>query len=211
MDPKKDEGKEEEDDPGRSAGERAWLNTHTTHGVRDGDIVELSKPKGISVEVFDCDHTVPCVGYVFRSTSHKLKDDFHDRSGHELKELKESGTEITYPHTVPMFAFLGDTSAATLASEPEWLKHGVSVVITECSFLIEEHREQATRTKHTIWSDLEKVIRKWPKTTFVLMHFSLRYSEEEIVGFFKEMEDCPKNIVIWADGELETSGGPRSE
>ncbi|KAG9256574.1 RNase Z [Emericellopsis atlantica] len=211
MDPKRQEGKEDKDDPGRTANERAWLNTHTTHGVRDGDVLELHRVKDMSVKVFNCDHTVPCVGYVFCSTRHKLKEEFQERSGHDLKELKESGTEITYPHTVPIFAFLGDTSTSVLASDPEWLQNEISVVITECSFLIEEHREQATRTKHTIWTDLEKVIRKWPKTTFVLMHFSLRYSEEEIVGFFKEMEDCPKNIVIWADGELETSGGPKGE
>lgn len=193
--------KDDPDDPGRSAEEMAFLNTHRTHAVRDGDVVPLRRCKGITAEVFDVDHTVPCVGYVFNSTTHKLKPEYADVPGFEIKELRYSGVEITTPLTVPVFAFLGDTTAETLASEPEWLKKGVPVVITECSFLYEEHRTQAAKTKHTIWGDLEKVIRRWPQTTFVLTHFSMRYTEGQITGFFRDMPDCPSNIVVWADEE----------
>lgn len=196
-----EEQKEDPDDPGRSAEEMAFLNTHRTHAVRDGDIVPLRRCKGMSAMVFDCDHTVPCVGYVFQSTTHKLKPEYADTSVAEIKELRNSGVEITSPATQPIFAFLGDTTAETLAAEPEWLKRGIPVVITECSFLYEEHRSQAIKTKHTIWGDLERVVRKWPQTTFVLTHFSMRYTEKQITGFFRDMEDCPRNIVVWADEE----------
>jgi ribonuclease Z len=59
------------------------------------------------------------------------------------------------------------------------------------------------KTKHTIWADLEPVVRKWPDTTFVLTHFSLRYGDGEVRKFFSEMEDCPPNVVVWADAESE--------
>lgn len=183
--------------------ESHWLHTHNLHGVRHGETVPLRRTVDFTAEVFACDHTVPCVGYVFKLNSRKLKQEYLGRKGTELKELRESGIDITVPQAVPVFAFLGDTTAATLAAEPQWLRDGIPVVITECSFLREEHRAQAAKTKHTIWADLEKVIRKWPKTTFVLMHFSLRYSDAEIRHFFNALPDPPSNMVIWVDGHPE--------
>lgn len=183
-----------------------WLHTHNTHGVRAGDTVPLRRTVDFTAEVFDCDHTVPCVGYVFKVNSQRLKEEYKGKKGVELKKLRESGVELTAPHAAPVFAFLGDTTAATLAAEPQWLKDGIPVVITECSFLYEEHRQQAEKTKHTIWADLEKVVRKWPKTTFVVMHFSLRYSDDDIRRFFAAIPDPPSNVVLWVDGDPEVEG-----
>ncbi|KAK2070063.1 hypothetical protein P8C59_004596 [Phyllachora maydis] len=153
--------------------------THITHGLRPGDTVTLPriKAQNITATAFACDHSVPCLGYVFSITTDKLRPEYTGLSGQEIKRLRVSGTSITAPKRVPIFAFLGDTTAATLAAAPEWLVEGVAVVVTECSFLYEEHRRQAEKTKHTLWSDLEPVIRKWPKTTFVITHFSLRYKD----------------------------------
>ncbi|UNI16022.1 Ribonuclease Z [Purpureocillium takamizusanense] len=227
------EGEDERDGDGsgrreRSADERAWLGTHVTHGVSPGDEVPLRRAKGITARVFACDHTVPCVGYVFSQTTHRLRPELASLSGPELKRLREeaaaaaaassspsaehdpssspsspSPSSITEPHTAPIFAFLGDTTAATLAAAPDWLRAGIPVVVTECSFLRDEHAAQAERTKHTLWRDLEPVVRRWPRTTFVLMHFSLRYSDAEVARFFRDMDDVPPNIVVWADPEAE--------
>jgi ribonuclease Z len=82
-----------------------------------------------------------------------------------------------------------------------WIIMGVDMADTLGlgSFLYEEHRTQAERTMHTIWGDLEPVVRKWPGTIFVLMHFSMRYSDEEVRAFFRERE-VPGNVVVWVDG-----------
>lgn len=189
------------DDGKRSSAELAWLNTHATYGLKDGDVVDLKKAKNITATAFNCDHTVPCLGYVFSTTSHRLRLEYKSLPGPELKALREAGTELTAPHVTPIFAFLGDTTAATLAAGPAWLEQGIPVVITECSFLWEEHDAQAVKTKHTTWKDLEPVVRRYPRTTFVLTHFSMRYSDGEIAAFFKEMLDPPANIVVWADKE----------
>jgi ribonuclease Z len=65
---------------------------------------------------------------------------------------------------------------------------------------------------HTIWGDLEPVVRRWPGTVFVLMHFSMRYSDEEVRAFFRERE-VPGNVVVWVDGvgdEGEGTGGVKA-
>ncbi|KAF4781046.1 hypothetical protein HER10_EVM0006409 [Colletotrichum scovillei] len=177
------------DEDGRTEGERAFLGTHVTTAVRHGDVVPLRRLKGMDALVFQCDHN--------------LKAEYTSLPGPELKSLRQSGVELTAPVTTPVFAFLGDTTASTLAAEPEWLSQGIPVVITECSFLYDEHDAQAEKTKHTKWKDLDKVVRKWPKTTFILTHFSMRYSNKDVVAFFNGLEDPPKNIVVWADGQPE--------
>lgn len=191
----------ENPDEGRTPSEQAFLGTHVTHGVQDGDTVPLRRINGITATVFTCDHNVPCVGYVFSQTTNRLKPEYAGLAGPEIRDLRKSGVDITAPHVQPVFAFLGDTTAKTLADEPSWLRDGIPVVMTECSFLYEEHRAQAVKTKHTFWKDLEPIIRKWPRTTFVLMHFSMRYSDKEVCAFFKALEDPPPNMLIWADGE----------
>lgn len=186
---------------------RGWPHgTHELHSVRPGDVVPLRRTVDFTAEVFACDHNVPCVGYVFHFNTRKLRPEYAGLKGPELKALRESGVDITAAHATPAFAFLGDTTAAVLAATPPWLRDGIPVVITECSFLYEEHRAQAAKTKHTIWADLEKVIRRWPKTTFVLTHFSLRYTDDDIRRFFAEVQDPPSNMVVWVDGYPEEIG-----
>ncbi|KAK5989432.1 tRNA 3 endonuclease-like protein [Cladobotryum mycophilum] len=186
---------------GRTPSSTAFLNTHFTHGVKHGDVVPLRRLKDMTATAFRCDHTVPCVGYVFTMTSNRLRPEYASLSGPELQARRKAGAGLTAPHSTPIFAFLGDTTAETLAAAPSWLQGGIPVVITECSFLYDEHKAQADKTKHTAWCDLEKVVRRWPSTTFVLTHFSLRYSDAEVTAFFKEMHDPPANIVVWADPE----------
>lgn len=173
--------------------------THITHGLRHGDVVPLRRlkpPVQMTATAFSCIHNVPSIGYVFHSTTPKLKPEYRGLPGPTLKQLRQSGTELTAPHEVPVFAFLGDGTAETLAGEPEWLRAGVRVVITECSFLESRHRAVAEKTKHTLWEDLEPVVRKWKRTTFVVTHFSLRYSDDEVRRFFEGREGLG-NVVVW--------------
>ncbi|KAK4169432.1 ribonuclease Z-like protein [Cladorrhinum sp. PSN259] len=181
-------------------------------GVKEGDEVRLEGVKGKEewwARAVECDHTVPCLGYVFGVVTRRLKEEYRGLKGGEIKRLRdEEGKEITESVRSEVFAFLGDTTTRTLAEGlGGTLERGVKVVVTECSFLYEEHRGQAEKTKHTIWGDLEKVVRKWPESIFVLTHFSMRYTNEEVARFFKEMEDPPGNVVVWADGEPDGIGG----
>ncbi|OIW30166.1 hypothetical protein CONLIGDRAFT_632248 [Coniochaeta ligniaria NRRL 30616] len=175
------------------------LRTHVTHGLRAGDTVPLRRLKGpveITATAFSCAHSIPCLGYVFHATTPKLRPEYRGLPGPKLRDLRLAGEELTAPFKTPVFAFLGDGTAKTLVDEPEWLREGCRVVITECSFLYASHRAVADRTKHTIWEDLEPVVRRWRGTTFVVTHFSLRYGDEEIRRFFGGMEGLG-NVVVW--------------
>ena len=74
-------------------------------------------------------------------------------------------------------------------------------VIHEVTFLGEpsEDLDKATRAKgHTHYAQLHPWIAAFPHTTFVLVHWSLRYSKEEVLAFFdKSYGGVPKNVVLW--------------
>ncbi|KAL2255162.1 hypothetical protein VTK26DRAFT_3946 [Humicola hyalothermophila] len=242
------------------------LRTHITHPLQPGQTVPLHRLPGYqppsptsttsywTATAFPCDHTVPCLGYIFTHVTHKLRPEYRSLSGPELRALRQQqqqqqqqqtqqpdspphGTNptpsptssssssssqpppppktttatLTHPVPRPVFAFLGDTTARTLAADPllgRALGSGLAVVVTECSFLHEAHRAQADRTRHTAWADLEPVVRRWPGTVFVLTHFSLRYSDEEVRAFFRGVaagsgQGALRNVVVWVDGGAE--------
>lgn len=193
--------------------------THVTRGVTPGESFPLVRakagsrqgpvaaPPGVAkycVDVIACDHSCPTVGFLFYELRQKLLPEYANLSGPKIKYLRDNGYETTYSCKYPLFAFMGDTTAKIFQNDPIWLAD-MPVVITECTFLDEGHRENAERTRHTIWGDLEPIIRKYPKTTFVLIHFSHRYSEKTIRDFFESMVDAPHNIVVWSGVGVEDS------
>ena len=107
-----------------------------------------------------------------------------------------------------LFVYVGDSSIAVLETSPEILAY--PVVIIECTFLFDSDKteERLAKDGHIKWSQLRPYVLEHASVTFVLIHFSCRYKEREIVEFFKrEDERIQKetkgrldlsNCVIWA-------------
>ena len=68
------------------------------------------------------------------------------------------------------------------------------MIVIECTFLLPDHKQQAEQSDHTHWLHLEEIVKSNPDVTFVLIHFSLRYKNDEILKFFN---DKPKNVIPW--------------
>jgi len=188
----------------------------TIHPVGAGDKVTLGKRGNYCVRVVECVHKVPCVGYCFSERKTRLKPEFAalkvemaakgemPEFGKAMAAERERGNEVTEEYEVPLFAFLGDTHASVFADNP-WL-FDYPVLITECTYLDDKERERADRVGHTVWSQLRPVIVDHPETTFVLIHFSLRHSDRQVVDFFDRELVAAKgaqlrNIVVWAHRE----------
>jgi ribonuclease Z len=150
------------------------------------------------LQIFICDHGISTVSYGFSSISNKLKHEFLGKTGIEIKTLRQSGTQITEEVPTKKFAYICDTSIKVLETHPEILDY--PVVFIECTFLYPDELDNATKTKHIHWFHLRNYVINHPDTTFVLIHFSLRYTDQEILAFFgKEMwlYDID-NIKVWA-------------
>ena len=83
-------------------------STYTMIGCAPGD--EFRVDERLRVSVVACDHSVPCVGYVFHEVRRKLKPELAGRDPEHLKALRQQGAELHIEVLRPLFAFLGDTT-----------------------------------------------------------------------------------------------------
>jgi len=80
-------------------------------------------------------------------------------------------------------------------------RHLAQVVLHECTFMGPPSREldeYALARGHTHYVQLHPHVCAAPETTFILCHWSIRYSREQIVAFFDEQfGGVPRNVVLW--------------
>jgi len=85
-----------------------------------------------------------------------------------------------------------------------------SSIIVECSFVAvgmdeAEAETQAIRRGHIAWSQLLPIVESNPHIEFILVHFSERYTDEELRVFFatasSSNESLP-NVLLWLDEGL---------
>eukprot|EP01130_Rhizamoeba_saxonica_P004135 TRINITY_DN1704_c0_g1_i2.p1 TRINITY_DN1704_c0_g1~~TRINITY_DN1704_c0_g1_i2.p1 ORF type:complete len:290 (-),score=51.49 TRINITY_DN1704_c0_g1_i2:407-1276(-) len=158
--------------------------------VAEGDTHQLNK--NYHVEVFAVCHTVPAVGYGFYELRNKLKPEYQGLPGREIGQLRKQGVAINTLLKVHKFVFLGDTTIQVFEQSPAILEY--PVIIIECTFLDPDHEAMAKGAGHVHWQHLEPYVVDHPDTTFILIHFSLRYKNKEIVEFFI---DKPGNAIPW--------------
>jgi ribonuclease Z len=161
------------------------------HGVSEQQIIELDK--SYRVEIINCHHTIPCVGFVFYEKRSKLKSDYTHLTGKQIQEIKKQGVDVTEQVSIPLFAFLGDTTPDVFApgsNSAKVLLDQMPVIICECTFL---DGEQSDTKGHTHWNGLKPIIEQHPHITFVLIHFSLKHKRNEIETFFANQS--LKNVI----------------
>jgi ribonuclease Z len=152
----------------------------------------LIKKMPYVIDVFKSFHTVPCVSYGFSEIRTKLKPEFTNCKQSEIEEAKLNGIEVTNQIEVPQFCFVGDTDERILTNSN---LEKYPTIIIECTFLYPEHEIHAKKDKHMHWNKLEAYIRSHTNNNFVLIHFSSRYTDEEITTFFSDKS--LENLTVW--------------
>ena len=165
---------------------------HVSHGLRPGDeIGNITKNKSLKATAIQCDHaSMPCLGYAFYLEQKKLLPSLQGVEKSVIAKMAKRGEAVTQLVQTPLFIFLGDTTTSVFNSHDpnsaaRYLQSGWKVVFVECSFIDDSEYDNAIRTGHTHWRDLRSVIETYPDVTFVLMHFSRRYSKVKVDEFFK--------------------------
>lgn len=143
------------------------------------------------VEIFKCYHTTPCVGYGLIEKRQKLKEEYKNLTGQELGNLKKQNIQITEEKEYPILCFLGDTTIEVFKNN-NIFKY--PIIFTECTFFEENLKKLAWTKKHTLWSDLIKIINKHPDNFFIIYHFSNRYKDIDIKTL---IDDIPTNVFFW--------------
>jgi len=177
--------------------------------VSDGDEILLPKssytgsPTPLGVEVFYAPHKngVPAVSYGLYRSKTRLKEEFASLPKSELGALIRKDVQITESYQQGLLFYTGDTTINLLRNRHEDILPKYKHIIHEVTFLGQpstEFDESTFRKGHTHYSQLHPWICAFPETTFVCVHWSLKYSRAEVLEFFEEQYGgVPKNVVLW--------------
>lgn len=114
----------------------------------------------------------------------------------ELARITDKNDQVK----IPLFAYMCDTDIRGIEQNAEKLKE-CPVIIVECTYLYESHLILAKKNHHMHWNQLKLFILDNPKITFILIHFSLRYKDIQIMNFFK-FHQITGNIILWLDSKI---------
>jgi len=133
---------------------------------------EIELRPNLFLRAIEVSHTIPALAFVAIERRSKLRDEFHGLSQEKLRELRASGTEITKTLDIPLVAYTGDTEPGDFLLRDEFRR--AQVVITECTFFEEEHRDRARIGKHLHIEDFRPLFDAWKAQDVVIVHVSRR-------------------------------------
>jgi ribonuclease Z len=167
----------------------------------------------MQVRTLACHHKVTCLGYAFAEFRKRLIPELEQQKqemlaagkqaefGKMMASLRKEDQVLEEEYAHPLFVFMGDTHADIYADQ-DWL-WDYPYLLTECTYIDPDHLENADYRLHTHWEQLRPHVLAHPGTTFVLTHFSLRYSDAEVIAFFEaEREKYGfENVLVWCSVE----------
>lgn len=145
-------------------------------GVEPGDEIELSRE--LVVSVHKTYHTVPSVGYIIWERRKKLKPEYLELSGEQIRDLNLSGVEISYEVRFPRVAYLGDSSPRGLDENPDMYR--ADVLISEMTHISTRKNEPDYTPGHMSLEDYVERQDKFHNQKVIAGHFSVRYSQQDI-------------------------------
>ena len=156
---------------------------------------ELTTPKGLFIEWSSLTSEYPWVCQFLRD-EYKLKPEFQHLSGHEIRDLRASGTEVSAETRLPLVAYTGDTSPPGLDQNPEFYQ--AQVLITEMTFVAPQHRkDKIHKHGHMHLDDFVARQHQFENQLIIAAHFSVRYNGKQVARMVE------KKIPGLLDGRLK--------
>ena len=159
-------------------------------------------------------HRCNAVGYVLRhpaKTSKRLRPELIGETKKEtadnVKAARARGEDAQIEELVPARSLL----AYVLDTTIEALEHDVASggrkiltcpnIVIECTYLEDDKHDEAVKRGHIYWGALRPYVAASARgdhgepSTFILCHFSLRYTEEGIKEFFEDPGRCGVRVA----------------
>lgn len=145
--------------------------------IRDGDEIEIGREW--LVTALRTRHTIDSYGYLVEQRRQKLKPEFLELSGLQIRDLRLSGTEVTTEQRVPVLAYTGDTAPAGLDDNPEMYQ--AKILISEMTFVAPMHRkEKIHKHGHMHVDDFLDRQDRFANEYILASHFSTRCSDTQV-------------------------------
>ncbi|QDT03250.1 ribonuclease Z [Rubripirellula lacrimiformis] len=149
-------------------------------GLLPGDETSISRE--YIVTALPTRHTIDSVGFVVHQIRHKLKPEFLELSGEQIRNLKMAGTEITTESRIPVVAYTGDTAPKGLDDNPVF--YDAKVLISEMTFVAPEHRkDKIHKHGHMHIDDWRKRADRFNNELIIAGHLSTRYNDSQVKRF----------------------------
>jgi ribonuclease Z len=152
----------------------AEIEGHPSPGVIVGvePMQDVPLRRGLLVRPFAVNHCDGALGFSLIEARHKLKPEFHGKTGPELVALKKRGVQIEENVEISLVTYTGDTALGRFLDYSFVRK--TKLLILECTFFERDHRTRAAAGRHIHVSDLPKVLAAAPEAQLLLIHVSLR-------------------------------------
>ena len=147
------------------------------NGLEAGAEIELARENVVTAHATT--HTIPSLGYIVWDRRRKLKEEYHGLAGEQIRDLRQSGVEVTREVRTPLLAYTGDTSPAGLDACDAAFK--AKILITEMSFIRPNHRrEKIHKFGHMHLDDFVERAERFHNEMIICSHFSTRYHPQEV-------------------------------
>ena len=168
------------------------------HPLAPGDRVPVGK--GLTVEAFATDHVVPSLGYHLWHGRRRLASAFAGLPAAELIALRAQGIDTSETVEDLWLSYCGDTGPRIFEMEPRIFRS--RVLMLECTFLGEEHRDKGERFKHLHLGDIERWAADLHNEAIVLHHLSRRFRVEDLrTEVERRLPELASRIHILVEGK----------
>jgi ribonuclease Z len=145
--------------------------------IRAGEEIELSRE--LIVSAVATRHTVPSLGFIAWDRRRKLKPEYQELSGEQIRDLRLAGTEVSAEIRRPMIAYLGDSAPGGLDANPAMYE--AKVLICELTFVAPDHRkDKIHKFGHMHLDDLVERRDRFNNELVIAAHLSTRYHSKTV-------------------------------
>lgn len=145
--------------------------------IEPGMEIELSREYVVTTVATK--HTVPSMGFVVWQRRRKLKPEYQGLEGHEIRDLRQAGTDVTEEMRDAVLAYLGDSAPPGLDRNP--VMYEAKILICELTFVAPGHRkENIHKFGHIHLDDLVERRNRFENELVIASHLSTRYHENSV-------------------------------
>jgi len=146
-------------------------------GVKPGDEIKLSRETVVTAVATD--HRVPSLGYVIWERRKKLKPEYRELSGDQIRDIRLAGNEVSEEIRIARLAYLGDSTPKGLDDNP--VMYEADILITELTFVAPDHRPEMIRKLGHIHLDhLVERRERFKNKLIIAGHLSTRYHPKQV-------------------------------
>jgi ribonuclease Z len=165
-------------------------------GLAPDQEIELSRE--LVVRTFATRHTIPSLGFLVWERRKKLKPEYHDLTGEQIRDIRLSGVEVSAEVRIPKVAYLGDTSPQGLDVFPEIYR--AEVLILEMTFVAATERPALIhKFGHTHLDDFIDRADRFENEVIIASHYSTRLHPDQIQRIVEKRlpESLRGRLIVW--------------